>query len=233
MKWQALATDFDGTIASDGVVDEPTKDALVKLQGAGAKTILVTGRELPEFQSLGIYLPMFDLVVAENGAVIYDPKTGDEKVLHAGPPTAFIEELTKRGVTPLSIGASIVATREPHEIVVLELIKEMGLEFQVIFNKGAVMILPSGVNKATGLTAALTHFNIAAENVIPVGGAENGDPPLALVGLPVAVANALPALKERAAWVTPHSAGAGVVDLVEAVLRGELDSYSREGVAAA
>lgn len=233
MKWQALATDFDGTIASDGVVDEPTKDALVKLQAAGAKTILVTGRELPEFQALGIYLPMFDLVVAENGAVIYDPKTGDEKVLAAGPPTAFIEELNQRGVTPLMIGASIVATREPHEVVVLELIKEMGLEFQVIFNKGAVMILPSGVNKASGLKAALEHFGLAAENVIAVGDAENDHALLEMCGLPVAVANALPALKEKAAWVTPHSAGAGVVDLIEAVLRGELDSYSREGVAAA
>lgn len=232
MKWQALATDFDGTIATDGVVDEPTKNALLQFQSQGAKTLLVTGRELPEFQAMDIFLPMFDLVVAENGAVIYDPKTGKTKVLAAGPPKAFLEELTKRGVKPLSIGASIVATREPHEVEVLELIKEMGLEFQVIFNKGAVMILPTGVNKATGLAAALATVGIAPEHVIAVGDAENDHALLEMCGLPVAVANALPALKEKAAWTTPHSAGAGVVDLIEAVLRGELDSYSREGVPA-
>ncbi len=37
MKWQALATDFDGTIATDGVVDEPTQEALVRLQGQRIK----------------------------------------------------------------------------------------------------------------------------------------------------------------------------------------------------
>jgi hypothetical protein len=29
---------------------------------------------------------------------------------------------------------------------VLETIRELGLELQVIFNKGAVMVLPAGVN---------------------------------------------------------------------------------------
>ncbi|CAN5723778.1 hypothetical protein BH09VER1_BH09VER1_35050 [soil metagenome] len=232
MKWQALATDFDGTIATDGVVDEPTKSALLQFQSTGAKTLLVTGRELPEFQSLNIFLPMFDLVVAENGAVIYEPKTGETRSLAAGPPEAFLTGLASRGVTPLSAGVSIVATREPHEIIVLELIKEMGLEYHVVFNKGAVMILPSGVNKATGLTVALSTLGIPPENVIGVGDAENDHAFLEMCGLPVAVANALPALMGKAAWTTPHSAGAGVVDLIEAALRGEFDGYSRERAAA-
>lgn len=232
MKWQALATDFDGTIASDGVVDEPTQKALLQLQATGCKTLLVTGRELPEFQALNVFLPMFDLVVAENGAVIFDPKTGQSTCLAASPPEAFLQELTARGVTPLSIGASIVATREPHEVTVLELIKEMGLEYQVIFNKGAVMILPSGINKASGLTQALAQLQIAPALVIGVGDAENDHAFLEMCGLPVAVANALPALKEKAAWTTQHSAGAGVVELIEAVLRGDFENYNREQVAA-
>ena len=48
-------------------------------------------------------------------------------------------------------GRCIVATWEPHERHVLETIRDLGLELQVIFNKGAVMVLPSGINKATGL----------------------------------------------------------------------------------
>ena len=118
-----------------------------------------------------------------------------------------------------------MATREPHETTVVEVIKELGLELQVIFNKGAVMVLPSGINKATGLAAALQSFDIPPENVIGVGDAENDHAFLELCGLSVAVANALPALKERAALVTQHSAGAGVTELIDSALRGELDDH--------
>ena len=55
----------------------------------------------------------------------------------------------------LSVGHCIVATWEPHETTVLQVIKELSLELQIIFNKGAVMVLPPGVNKAAGLAAAL------------------------------------------------------------------------------
>ena len=116
------------------------------------------------------------------------------------PSETFVAELARRGVNPLGVGTSIVATREPHETTVVEVIKELGLELQVIFNKGAVMVLPSGINKATGLAAALQSFDIPPENVIGVGDAENDHAFLELCGLSVAVANALPALKERAAW---------------------------------
>ena len=34
-------------------------------------------------------------------------------------------------------------------------IQQLGLELQLSFNKGAVMVLPSGVNQQTGLGAAL------------------------------------------------------------------------------
>jgi hydroxymethylpyrimidine pyrophosphatase-like HAD family hydrolase len=221
MKWQALATDFDGTIATDGVVDEPTRLALARLRSADVRVFLVTGRELGDFQA--DFLPIFDMVVAENGALLYQPDSGETRALAAPPSETFVAELARRGVNPLGVGTSIVATREPHETTVVEVIKELGLELQVIFNKGAVMVLPSGINKATGLAAALQSFDIPPENVIGVGDAENDHAFLELCGLSVAVANALPALKERAALVTQHSAGAGVTELIDSALRGELD----------
>ena len=227
MKWRALATDFDGTIATDGVVDEPTRLALVRLRSANVRTFLVTGRELSDFKPMELFLSMFDMIIAENGAVLYDPGSGETRALGAPPPEALIAELSRRGVSPLEVGASIVATREPHETIVIEVIKELGLELQVIFNKGAVMILPSGINKATGLQAALKIFGLSPGNVIGVGDAENDHAFLELCGLPVAVANALPGLKEKAAVVTQHSAGAGVAELIDSALRGELDGLIR------
>jgi hydroxymethylpyrimidine pyrophosphatase-like HAD family hydrolase len=227
MKWRALATDFDGTIATDAVVDEPTQLALVRLRSANVRTLLVTGRHLSDFEAMGSFIALFDMVVAENGAVLFDPASGETRTLSAPPPEAFVAELSRRGVNPLGVGRSIVDTREPHQATVLEVIKEFGLELQVIFNKGAVMVLPSGINKASGLQAALETFGLSAGTVIGVGDAENDHAFLEICGLPVAVANAVPALKAKAALVTQHSAGAGVTELIDSALRGELDSHIR------
>jgi len=46
---------------------------------------------------------------------------------------------------PISVGQCIVATGEPHEIAILGTIRELGLELQITFNKGAVMVLPAGI----------------------------------------------------------------------------------------
>ncbi len=225
MKWQAFATDFDGTIATDGVVDEPTRLALVRLRSANVRTFLVTGRELSDFRMIEPFLRTFDMIVAENGAVLFEPSSGDTRMLGAAPPGAFIAELRLRGVNPLAVGNCIVATREPHHATVIEVIKQLGLELQVIFNKGAVMVLPSGINKASGLRAALQVAGVSPRAVIGVGDAENDHAFLELCGLPVAVANALPALKEKAALVTRSSAGAGVTELIDSMLAGELDGH--------
>lgn len=228
MDWSGLVTDFDGTIATDGIIDEPTRDALLRLRSAQMKIFLVTGRYLSDFETLETPLELFDMVVAENGALLYDPHTHETQVLAPPPPLQLIDELTNYGVAPLSRGTCIVATREPYETVVLEVIKKMGVELQVIFNKGAVMILPSGVNKATGLLEALKRFNLSPEKLVGVGDAENDHAFLELCGLPVAVANALPAIKEKAGWVTTHAGGAGVVELIEAILNRNLQGVSRE-----
>jgi len=144
-------------------------------------------------------------------------------VIAPPPPPEFAAELRNREV-PVSEGQVIVATVEPHEITVLELIKDMALELQVIFNKGAVMVLPSGVNKASGLKAALDNYGIALSEVVAVGDAENDSVFLETCGLSVAVANALPVLKERVTLVTRSNAGAGVTELIDSLLRGELES---------
>lgn len=227
MKWRALATDFDGTIATDAVVDEPTLAALGRLRSANVRTLLVTGRHLTDFEPMGSFLALFDMVVGENGAVLFEPANGTFRTLSPPPPKEFVDELSRRQVTPLGVGHSIVDTREPHHITVLEVIKEQGLELEIIFNKGAVMILPSGVNKASGLQAALQALGLSPETVIGVGDAENDHAFLEICGLPVAVANAVPNLKTKAALVTRHSAGAGVTELIESALRGDLDTHVR------
>ncbi|MGE3517982.1 MAG: HAD family hydrolase [Vicinamibacterales bacterium] len=221
MRYRALATDFDGTIAHDGVVPDATLAALERAREAGVQLLLVTGRELPSLFDTFEHVPIFDRVVAENGALLYTPQTGELRQLAPEPPAPFVDRLTREGV-PLSIGASIVATVEPYEHRVLEAIRDLGLEWHVIFNKGAVMALPSGITKATGLTPALAELGIEAERTIGVGDAENDHAFLAMCGLRVAVSNALPALKSSAHIVTVGARGDGVAELIERLLSGDL-----------
>jgi hydroxymethylpyrimidine pyrophosphatase-like HAD family hydrolase len=168
---------------------------------------------------------MFERIVAENGAVIYDPATQETEFIASAPPPAFIERLRKEGV-PVSIGHSIVATVEPFEHQVLGAIHDLGLEWHIIFNKGAVMALPADVTKATGLAPALAALGIGHRRTIGVGDAENDQAFLRACGLAVAVANALPSVKEMAHVVTAGARGAGVIELVDRVIAGQLDDLA-------
>ncbi len=224
MHYLVLATDYDGTLAHDGLVDEPTVKALERFRQSGRKLILVTGRELPDLEHVFPRLELFDLVVAENGAVLFRPAGRAKYVLAQSPPPEFIEDLRRRGVDGLSAGDVIVATWHPHEGAVLESIRQLELDLQVIFNKEAVMVLPAGVNKMTGLSRALEELKLSRHNVVGVGDAEND---LAFVGCcecAVAVENALPSVKERADLVTQAPRGAGVAELIDRILADDLAS---------
>jgi hydroxymethylpyrimidine pyrophosphatase-like HAD family hydrolase len=222
MRYFALASDYDGTLAHHGKVDEATLSALRRFKESGRKFILVTGRELPELLQIFPQSDLCDMIVAENGALLYRPSSREERVLAKRPPPSYIEFLRSRGVHPLSVGRVIVATFEPHEKAALEGIHTLGLELQIIFNKGAVMILPTGVNKATGLKAALKEMSLSSHNVIGVGDAENDHAFMESCERAVAVANALPALKEKADLVTRAPHGAGVAEVIEELLRDDL-----------
>lgn len=214
MFFAALATDYDGTLAHDGIVDRPVIEALERFKAAHRRLILVTGRELPHLKAVFPEFHLFDRIVAENGAVVFDPATEREKLIAPSPPPSFVEALKTQNIAPLSVGRSIVATWEPHEQAVLDTIRRLGLELQIIFNKGAVMVLPAGVNKASGLAAALNDLELSPHNVVGVGDAENDHAFLAACGCSVAVANALPMLKERADIVTKGERGEGVIELL-------------------
>ena len=174
-------------------------------------------------------LDLFDLVVAENGALLYDPANRKEQVLSDAPPPAFVERLRELGVAPLWVGRVIVATWQPNEGKVLSAIHDLGLNLQISFNKSSVMVLPVGVTKATGLRGALAQLGLSPLNCIGVGDGENDLAFLDVCGLPVAVANALPSVKERAAFVTTGPRGAGVAELIDQLLTPDLAEFDATG----
>lgn len=218
MYFLTLATDYDGTLAHDGVVTAETRAALHRFRASGRHLIMVTGREIPDLKAAFPDLSLFDVIVAENGALLYDPASGAEHLLVPPPPRALVARLKARGVAPISVGRGIIATWEPHEGTVLAVIRELGLEMQIVFNKGAVMILPPGVSKASGLATALRARGQSLKNTVGVGDAENDHSFLAVCGLAAAVGNALPPLKQSCDITLAGRNGAGVAELTERIM---------------
>ncbi len=217
----AVAVDYDGTIAEGGVVSNSTQAALERLVASGRMLILVTGRILAELLSVFPKAELFHRIVAENGAVLYNPATKQRRLLGGAAPERLIRALAQRGVRPLQVGESIIATLRPHEVTALEIIRDLGLEHQVIFNRESVMLLQPGVNKATGLLAALKELRLSPHNVMTVGDSENDHALLPVGEVAVAVGNAVPTLKELADYVTTRPAGAGTAEAIEWVLADE------------
>lgn len=172
MYCRALACDFDGTIANDGHLAPEVAAILGEARAQGIVTLLVTGRVVDDLQAGGVDLASFDAVVAENGAVVVLPHLGRTIVLGVPPPERFLGELRARRV-PFSAGAVVVATWEPHTADVMATIRHCGLDSQIIFNRAALMVLPSGITKAVGVRRALLELGRSERNLIAFGDAEN------------------------------------------------------------
>lgn len=231
MRFLALVTDYDGTIAHHSRVPATTVAALRKLSASGRKLILCTGREIrylvPDFPELEI----FDVIVAENGGVLYYPRTKEERILGEPPRQEFVEGLLRRGVSPLSVGKVVVATWVPNEKAVLEEIHRLGLELQLTFNKGAVMVLPIEASKRSGVKTALKEMHLSPHNAVGIGDAENDYAFLTYCEFGVATENALPSIKKSVDYVTKLDHGAGVEEIIGHMIRDDLASLpqSRRG----
>lgn len=226
MRFMALASDYDNTLAEDGQVNEQTLEALKRLRDSGRHLILVTGRELDDLRTIFPHLNLFSRIVAENGGVLHRPDTGETRLLAPPPPPAFVKAMRERGVKHLGVSQTLVGTMRPNEKPALDAIRELGLNLHVIFNGEVVMIVSPGITKASGLKVALDDMGLSALNVVGVGDAENDHPLLEACGFAAAVGNALPALQERADWVMQGERGAGIVELIDAWLNDDLLTHS-------
>jgi hydroxymethylpyrimidine pyrophosphatase-like HAD family hydrolase len=227
MRFAVLACDYDGTIARDGRVDDETVWDLGRVRTSGRRLVLVTGRDLPTLRSVYRHLELFDRVVVENGALLYRPEEGSEQRLADPPPAALVERLRGNGV-PVDTGAAVIFTWRPNEVAALEAVAELGLGHQVILNREAVMVVPPGVTKGTGLLAALDELRLSPHNAVAVGDAENDHDLLAVAACGVAVGDAVSALADRADFVTEAPGPEGAREVIAALLDDDLASWRVE-----
>jgi hydroxymethylpyrimidine pyrophosphatase-like HAD family hydrolase len=220
-RYIALACDGDGTLTSRGRMADATRRALKSVRASGRTLLLVTG-ETREKLAHFPHLELFELVVGENGGVLYRPRTRKERALGPPPPATFIRALQRRGVRPLTVGRVVVSTERDQEARLRDALRECGVDGRLAYNRKDVMVLPPGVDKASGLGAALSEMGLLPDDAVGVGDAENDVALLRACGCGVALANALPAVKRRADWVTRGRVSRGIVELARRLLVHEL-----------
>ncbi|MCB0154558.1 MAG: HAD hydrolase family protein [Anaerolineae bacterium] len=224
MHLSVLACDLDGTLAEHDRVAPKTWQALRQAKAAGLTLMLVTGRRLDTFAANGLFAELCEAIVAENGAVVYFPRR-DIVALPFGQLATTLWQRLKNLDIPLDRGTAIVATHVPHDQAILDLLREVGGGATIEYNRGAVMVLPPGATKGTGLHYALHELGYSPHNVIACGDAENDRSLFEMVELGAAVANAAPEVQDLADVVLSEVDGAGVRSLIETLLRGQLPAH--------
>ena len=214
MSWsvQAIAVDYDGTLTDSDVPDVAVLEAIRAVRAGGRAVVLVTGRILSELRAVFPGVDgEFDAIVAENGAVLAD---GDGVRNLAAPVDPELGQVLAQREVPVRQGRVLLACSARHTTAVFEEIMRLGVDGQVVRNRSELMVLLSGVTKGSGLIQALGNLGISRHSTLGVGDAENDHQLLAACELGVAVANAVPALKEHADLVLDEPDGAGIIELL-------------------
>ena len=216
--FRAVALDLDGTTARD---DRVSPDVVAAIDDArrDRAVLLVTGRTGAELDRVFPGLTAhFDAVVTENGAVLaHATGSPGSRPLHEPIDSSVSAALARRGVR-VEHGEVLLALDGAAAGTAVDVLAGLGLDHQVVHNRGSAMILPAGVTKATGLLAALADLGLSPHNVIAVGDAENDLSLLNTAEVGVAVADAVPSLIEHADVVLVDPDGAGVARLLQGPL---------------
>jgi len=223
MRYVGLATDGDGTVLKDNRMADDVALALERFRAAGGRLFLITGElveQLAEFPRLDL----FEQVVAENGAVLFDPATRGETILCEPPPAVLGKMLRERLASKVKCGRVVVTAKKESKREVEDVLAKLNIGWQIISNRKDLLLLPAGVDKASGLKTLLKKIGLARNQVVGIGDAENDIALMQASGLGVTVADVEPQAKAHARLVTEGGAGGGVAELVERMMRDDLPS---------
>jgi hydroxymethylpyrimidine pyrophosphatase-like HAD family hydrolase len=215
MRLRVIATDYDGTIARDGVIDPAVREAIRKARKRGVLVVIVTGRILSELRHVAGCLDFVDGVVAENGAVVALPN-GHTTLLGRAPPLSLITKLTERGID-FKVGRCVVEMDAEFANVAISLIRQLELPLAITFNRGRMMLLPASISKAGGLRELLDTLGVSVHNAVGIGDAENDHELLTCCEHGVAVSWGSPRLKEAADHVIDGSGPEAVAEYIDRI----------------
>ena len=171
MKFSVLALDYDGTITRDGRADPAVLEAIREARPRQIVVLLVTGRILSDLRRVLADQGLFDAIVAENGAVLAFPN-GRTRVLGRPPSQEFLDELRRLEVG-FESGQCVLQAAASAAPKILDAVRNLELPLMLAFNRGRVMVLPQGINKASGLREGLKTLRLSLHNCIGIGDGEN------------------------------------------------------------
>jgi hydroxymethylpyrimidine pyrophosphatase-like HAD family hydrolase len=217
MHISVIATDFDGTISRGDWLAPEAGHALRRWREIGQVAVLVSGRSFEFLRALQEREQAFDLIVAENGAVLYNPLTDEMRLPFGEVADDLVDTLVQLGI-PLWRGIAIAGTTLPYDDAVWAASRELGLPVHIETNRNEGMLLPPGASKGAGLLNLLQREGLSPRNLLAFGDAENDRSLLQVAEVKVAVANAVDGVQAIADHVTPEAGPAGVANFIERYL---------------
>ncbi len=115
--------------------------------------------------------------------------------------------MRRRQVAPLAVGSSIISTAAKYFEAAREALRKLKLhmDYELVRNDDTLLILPPGIDKASGMNEALRELGVSRHNLVAIGNAENDLPLLASAEHAVVVNNAAESIKQAADRVTKAS----------------------------
>ncbi|NLZ48935.1 MAG: sugar-phosphatase [Clostridiales bacterium] len=118
----------------------------------------------------------------------------------------------------------VMIVDEPEKLDKLEknMPKEYSADYSIMRSASIFLeFLKPGINKSIGLSVLSEHLNIAKEEIIAVGDADNDIAMIKYAGLGVAMDNAFPQVKEAADYITSSNNDDGVAEVIEKFILGK------------
>jgi len=223
---KAIAADIDGTMtSSDRRIDIAAINAVRKAEAAGLPVVLSTGNILPFAEGIATMLGTSGPLIAEDGGVVFDPKSGRECVLgdrvEADRGLKALERVFGRlehtrssypRLTGLTLKRTITAKQA------MEVFRREGLDLAAVDSGFAIHIKSPAVNKGNALRKVASLLGITTAEIAAIGDGENDVEMLQVAGLSFAPANAHEAAKKASTQVTLSPDGQGMAEAVDKIL---------------
>jgi hydroxymethylpyrimidine pyrophosphatase-like HAD family hydrolase len=215
-----VALDVDGTLFDGEAVDARAIGAVRSAVAHGHVIVIVTGRPWVDLATvIPEVLRLCTLAVCEHGALMVDVATASTTHLAAPVSESIRQALASATASPMVVGEATIGLPVGDLEIAESICAAPDSGCYVVVNKDSIAIVPLGCDKGTGLEAAVRHMGLERRRVMAVGDATNDLPMFARADIPVAVANAEPALTATGVEVTSSAFGAGVAEAFERHLR--------------
>lgn len=213
-----LVTDVDRTITTpELIVRDETRERFAQLRDAGVRVVLATGRSLEQLEEMRL-VSEADAIVAENGGVTL--------VGPFGTPHLHDDAFAPRAQAALGPLAGSFSWRQviasgPRKLAedAHQALEASGISHDLSFNEDEVMLVPPGVDKASGVQHALRAWDATLGETWAIGDGENDTPILRQARVSAAPSNGHPLARAAAKATTLRAYDEGFLDFTTLLLQ--------------